>query len=95
MIGHAKYANPDHGVARGSRYITVASEDEASNLIRYFNSKFVRALATVLKATSKHNTKTVFRAIPKIDLSNPLSDAEIYEKFSLSQEDIDYIEKNY
>lgn len=93
MIGHAKYANPDHGVARGSRYITVASEQEATNLIRYFNSKFIKALAKVLKATSKHNTKMVFRSIPCVDLSRPLLDSEIYEIFELSQDDIDYIEK--
>ena len=93
MIGHAKYANPDHGVARGSRYITVNSEKEADNLIRYFNSKFIKALARVIKATSKHNTKTVFRMIPRIDLSRPLTDDEIYKNFNLSSDDIDYIEK--
>jgi hypothetical protein len=92
ILGHAKYADPTHGVARGSRYIAVASKAEAINLIDYFESKFVKALAIVLKATSKHNTKTVFNSIPRIDTSRKWSDLEIYEHFNLSSEEIEYIE---
>lgn len=92
ILGHAKYADPSHGIARGSRYITVASKAEATNLINYFESKFVKALASVLKATSKHNTKTVFNSIPRIDLSRKWTDSEIYENFNLSSEEISHIE---
>ena len=94
-LGHAKYADQRHGIARGSRYITVSSMEEANNLINYFKSKFIRAISTVIKGTSKHNTKMVFNSIPKLDTRVPLTDNEIYNAVGLSTIEISYIDSKF
>lgn len=91
-IGQIKYAGPDYGCALKAHFISVASEDEARILIKYLNSKFVRAIVPVIKGTSTKNGKTVFKSIPKVDLTRTWTDAELYAHFGLTEEEIAYIE---
>ncbi|MCX7593127.1 MAG: Eco57I restriction-modification methylase domain-containing protein [Fischerella sp.] len=93
-IGPVKYAAPDHGCAMKAHYISVESEAEAQNLINYLNSKFVKYIVADIKGTSTKNGKTVFRKIPKVDLTRTWTDQELYAHFGLTQEEIDYVEAN-
>ena len=94
-IGHLKYADPFHGCAGGSRYIKTDNKEQALNLILYLKSKFVMAISIIIKATSKHNTKSVFDKIPKIDINRRWTDEEIYEFFSLTTDEIQAIKLLY
>ena len=64
---------------------------EAYNLVSYFQSKFVRFL--LLQAlTSQHLSRDKFIFVPVQDFSKSWTDAELYAKYDLSQEEIDFIE---
>lgn len=63
----------------------------ADNLLEYLRLKFVRFL--VLQAVSSiHISKTSFTFVPMQDFSKPWTDEELYKKYGLTQEEIDFIE---
>lgn len=67
------------------------SKEEACNFISYSSTKFFRFLL-FLRKISQNMTKSTYSFIPMQDFSTPWTDAELYEKYGLSQEEIDYIE---
>ena len=77
------------------------SYEEANNLLKYLNSKFLRTLLGIRKKT-QHNPPSVWELIPlqdftnnsDIDWSKPISeiDQQLYKKYNLSPEEIDFIE---
>ena len=69
----------------------IINEDTANNVIAYLKTKFVRFL--VLQAVSSINlTKDKFRFVPMQDFSRPWTDAELYQKYGLTDEEIAFIE---
>ena len=91
-------------VAFTQTYLSIGmcdSENEARNLEKYLKTKFCRALLYVLKVT-QDNLPSVWRCIPKQDFT-PSSDIDwsvsiaeidrqLYRKYNLSEEEIDFIE---
>lgn len=75
-------------------YLCVGSYDNitfAQNLEIYLKTKFCRFL--LLQALSSMNiTKDKFCYVPLQDFSKPWTDEELYAKYNLSQEEIDFIE---
>jgi len=69
------------------------TEDEMENCLSYMNTKFFRALLSFNRA-SFIMSKGVFELIPLQDFSKPWTDEELYKKYKLTQEEIDYIENN-
>lgn len=79
------------------------SEKEAVNCVKYTKTKFVRALLSVLKVT-QDNTPGKWAYVPiqtfgfssDIDWSKSIHeiDLQLYKKYGLNQEEIDFIEKN-
>ena len=77
------------------------SEEEAENALKYIKSKFARAMLAVLKVT-QDNTREKWSKVPlqnftptsDIDWTKSISeiDQQLYEKYGLSQEEIDFIE---
>lgn len=75
---------------------------EAEACYKYIKTKFSRAMLGVLKIT-QDNTKTVWRYVPlqdftvnsDIDWSQSVADIDrqLYKKYNLSQEEIDFIEE--
>ncbi|MDO4649515.1 MAG: Eco57I restriction-modification methylase domain-containing protein [Eubacteriales bacterium] len=87
-------------------YISIGmfeTEIEARNLERYLKTKFARALLFVLKVT-QDNLPSVWRYVPiqnftvssDIDWSKSISeiDQQLYAKYGLSKEEIDFIESH-
>lgn len=67
------------------------SELFAANLLAYLSTKFARFL--LLQAVSSINlSKEKFQFIPLQDFSRPWSDGELYAKYDLTHEEIDFIE---
>lgn len=67
------------------------TEEEACNLLSYLKTKFVRFLA--LQAVSSiHISRQTFCFVPIQDFSKEWTDKDLYEKYSLSQKEIDFIE---
>ena len=75
-------------------YIVIGEYDnphQAENLLNYLKTKFVRFL--VLQAVSSiHISRTSFTFVPMQDFSKTWTDEELYNKYNLSQEEINFIE---
>ncbi|WP_454168048.1 Eco57I restriction-modification methylase domain-containing protein [Microbacterium lacticum] len=67
------------------------SRREADNLDRYLRTKFVRFLVS-LRAVTQHVTKGSFSFVPLQDFSRPWTDADLYEKYGITDDEIAFIE---
>lgn len=63
----------------------------AENVISYIKTKFFRFFV-MLKKNTQNGTKGVYQFVPMQDFSKPWTDDELYKKYNLSQEEIDFIE---
>ena len=64
---------------------------ECENILSYIKTKFVRFIISLKKKT-QHGDKEVYQFVPLQDWSKPWTDEELYAKYDLSKEEIDYIE---
>lgn len=67
------------------------NEEEAKNAITYIKTKFFRFLVLLQKNT-QDAPKRVYEFVPMQDFSKPWTDEELYAKYDLTQEEIDFIE---
>ena len=92
VISSLKVLNPNG--ACSETYLVIDTFDEkekAENLVTYLSTKFCRFL--LLQAlTSIHITKDKFCFVPVQDCSKPWTDAELYAKYNLTDEEIAFIE---
>lgn len=70
-----------------------STEEEMNNCLSYIETKFFRALF-YYRRHSLNISKSSFDFIPLQDFSKPWTDEELYKKYKLTQEEIDYIEEN-
>lgn len=87
LLGCAGSCCTETYVAIGS----FATEEEAKNLISYIQTKFFRFMVMLLKNT-QHALKKVYQLVPVQDFSKPWTDTDLYEKYGLTDEEIDFIE---
>lgn len=76
---------------------------EAQNALKYIKTKFVRGILGILKVTPR-NGATSWKLVPKQDFSENSDinwgesikgiDRQMYQKYNLSNEEIDFIESN-
>ena len=81
---------------------TLDTEFEAQALLKYVKSKFGRALLGIMKTTQNNQSKSTWSKIPlqnftpnsDIDWSKSITeiDQQLYKKYNLSPEEIDFIE---
>lgn len=94
------------GIGHTQTFLSMGAFDteyEAKALMKYVQCKFARTLLGILKVT-QDNKKSVWRYVPlqdftpqsDIDWSKSVSeiDLQLYKKYELSQEEIDFIETN-
>lgn len=85
-IGHGDICT--HSYILAGPFVTSV---EAENCAEYLKTKFVRFL--ILQAmTSIHLTKSTFMFVPQQDFTRKWTDEQLYAKYALSQDDIDFIE---
>lgn len=65
--------------------------NKASNMVSYLKTRFARFLLSLAKI-SQHGTAKTYRFIPVQDFSEPWTDAELYEKYNLTDDEIAFIE---
>ena len=68
------------------------TEKEAKNLSSYLKTKFARFLIAQI-AVSQHITKNCFSFVPVQDFTTPCTDADLYVKYGLSDDEIAFVEK--
>lgn len=84
---------PPNAVCTFSYFIAGAFDTEgmAQSYKNYLSTKFARFL--LLQSLSSINiSKDKFRFVPDMDFSKSWTDAELYTKYNLTQEEIDFIE---
>ena len=67
------------------------TENEAINLLGYIKTKFARFLIMQLTST-QHITKSNYAFVPVLDFSKPWTDADLYAKYGLTEDEIAFIE---
>lgn len=67
------------------------SENECKNIITYIQTKFFRYLVSIKKKT-QNGPRGVYQFVPLQDFSKPWTDEELYAKYNLTDEEIDFIE---
>lgn len=82
------------GTACSETYLVIgpfSNETECENVISYIKTKFLRALA-MLKKVTQSTLKNLYTIIPIQDFSKPWTDKELYAKYNLTKDEIDFIE---
>jgi hypothetical protein len=70
---------------------TFEDEQQANSLANYMRTKFVRFLVS-LRAVTQHVTRGSFLFVPIQDFSKNWSDEELYRKYELSADEINFID---
>lgn len=68
------------------------SQAEAENLIFYMRTRFFRFLVSLIK-TTQNISKGSFAFVPVQDLSKRWTDADLYKKYGITNEEVAFIEK--
>ena len=75
-------------------YLVIAENSKESickNIITYMNTRFFRFLVLLIK-NSQHGTAKVYKCVPQQDFTKPWTDEELYKKYNLTSEEIEFIE---
>ena len=104
MIGEPMIGEPMIGFT--DTFISIGLFDnasEANNCLKYIKTKFARAILGILKRT-QHNTKSTWKYVPVQDFTDASDinwdstiadiDRQLYKKYDLSSDEIDFIETN-
>ncbi len=67
------------------------TKQECENIVTYIKTRFFRYLVSIKKKT-QNGPRGVYQFVPLQDFSKPWTDEELYEKYGLTQEEIDFIE---
>lgn len=67
------------------------SEDICNNVISYINTKFLHFMLT-LKKNTQHATRGAYQFVPMQDFSRLWTDEQLYAKYGLSKDEINFIE---
>jgi hypothetical protein len=94
-------ASSDSVCSQSYLYIPFENLKEASSFIKYYKTKFFRALVLAVKITQSAHSK-VYRFVPVQDFTDRSDidwnksikeiDMQLYKKYDLNQDEIDFIE---
>jgi hypothetical protein len=85
----------DKGTCCSETYLVIGpfnSKEETLNCISYIKTKFFRFLV-LQKKNTQHGTSKVYELVPMQDFSHPWTDEDLYKKYGLSKDEIDYIDR--
>jgi len=95
IIGYPKISEP--GSCSSNTYVValfpnkVMNENETANLVSYMKTRFFRYLVKI-KSSTQDLSPEAYSYVPIQDFSKPWTDEELYDKYGLSQEEIDFID---
>lgn len=67
------------------------NEDICNNVMSYINTKFLHFMLT-LKKNTQHATRGAYQFVPMQDFSRAWTDEQLYAKYGLSKDEINFIE---
>lgn len=97
VLGHPFYGEPNSVCSL--TYLVIGydpnnhnfTKEQCLNIISYIKTRFFRYLVSIKKKT-QDNPRDVFQFVPMQDFSKPWTDAELYKKYNLTDDEIAYIE---
>ena len=92
IIGKPFYGEPD--TICNQSYLVIGpfdSQQECKNVMSYISTKFFRFMVLQRK-NAQHAMRGVYQLVPQQDFSKTWTDEELYAKYNLTQEEIDFIE---
>lgn len=95
IIGKPRFG--DKTSIASETYLTIGfnqnySKKECENIMKYISTKFFRHLVSIKKNT-QNGARTVYELVPMQDWNEELKDEDLYKKYDLSKDEIDFIEK--
>lgn len=91
ILGEPEYAGSNSVCSQSYLTACFNSKEEAQNFITYLKTKFFRALVLSVKI-SQDAMSRVYRFVPIQDFTKPWTDAELYAKYHLTDDEIAFIE---
>ena len=91
ILGKPEIAREHAVCSQTYLYAKFGTENEANNFISYLKTRFFRMLVSAAKIT-QDAPSGVYRFVPMQDYSKAWTDAELYEKYALTQDEIKFIE---
>lgn len=91
ILGKPEYGGPNSVCSQTYLYAKFENETEAYNFMTYLKTRFFRVLVLAIKVT-QDAMSGVYRFVPLQDFTRPWTDADLYAKYGLTQEEIEYIE---
>lgn len=97
ILGKPFYGEPDSVCSQ--TYLVIGynpekhnfSKEQCENIITYIKTRFFRYLVSIKKKT-QNGPRGVYQFVPIQDFSKPWTDKELYAKYNLTPEEIDFIE---
>ena len=91
VLGEPILAEPMSICSQTYVYVKFDSVNKAKNFISYLKTRLFRILVSSMKIT-QDAMSGVYHFVPMQDFSNPWTDKDLYRKYDLSSEDVEYIE---
>jgi hypothetical protein len=91
IIGKPEYCTGNSVSSQTFLYAAFDSEIKARNFLSYMKTKFFRILVSACKI-SQHTPSKAYRFVPIQDFSKPWTDEELYAKYDLTENEINFIE---
>ena len=82
---------PGETCTESFQYFCVNNLNQANNLLSYVSSSIVVFLRSLIM-NSHNNTSKTWTTIPVMDITKPWTNADVYQHFGLSPEEITYVE---
>ena len=92
ILGKPFYGEPQ--TVCNQSYLVIGpfeSKEVCQNVISYISTKFFRFMV-LLKKNAQHAMRGVYEFVPIQDFSTPWTDAELYAKYGLDEEEVAFIE---
>ena len=94
-LGPVKVCDQDAGVGFACFGLKTQNQTQSKNLVTYLESKIVKFIVDQYKRGTKGNSKELFSRIPDVDLNKVWTDADLYQHFNLTADEIEFINTNY
>ncbi len=101
ILGQPIFAPSNSVCSQSYLYVAFKSDEEAQNFLKYIESRFLRVLVCASKV-SQHAMSKVYRFVPTQDFTSGSDidwsksakdiDCQLYAKYNLTQEEVDFIE---
>ena len=93
VLGKPELASKNAVCSQTFLYAAFDSTAEAENFMSYLKTRFFRFLVSAMK-TSQDAPSGTYRFVPVQDFNKPWTDAELYQKYQLTEDEIAFIENS-